>query len=162
MLARKSIGMVASVLNEGLFQVSDSAARIFDVSLVTGNQMDMEMLDGLARSLSLVDSDIESVDVLLRGKYLFGVFQNPAEAQQFLVLQLCKPRDMTFGNQQCVAGVDGKLVFDREEPFVLDQDRAIPPICQRTEQTAFHPLIPARTSLNITHRLDPNVLYPRL
>ena len=70
--------------------------------------------------------------------------------------------DVTFGNQQCVAGVDGELVFDREETFVLDQDRAIPPICQRAEQTAYHAQVSARTSLSITHRFDPKILYPKL
>ncbi|MGB6720210.1 MAG: hypothetical protein WBE72_05400 [Terracidiphilus sp.] len=158
MLTKKSIGMVLSVLNQGLLQVSDSAARIFHVSLVTGYQMDVKMLDSLACCLALVDSDIESVDVLLRRKHFFGILQNATEAEQLLVPQLRKPRDMTFGNQQCVAGVDGKLIFDREEPLVFDQDGSVPTVCQRTEQTAFHPLISARTSLCITHSFDPKVL----
>src|SRR5258708_27868524 len=109
MLARKSIGMVVSVLNQGGFDVSDSATRILDVSLVSGDQMDVKMLDGLTCCLSLVDSDIESVDLLPCGKHLLGLLENAAETEKFLVPQIRKPRNMTFGNQQSVARVDWEL-----------------------------------------------------
>jgi hypothetical protein len=95
--------------------------------------MDVKMLDGLACGLSLVDSNIESVNALLRGKYLLGILQNATEAEQLLVPQLCKPGHVTLGNKQRVARIDWELVFHREEQSVVQQDRTIPLICQRTE-----------------------------
>jgi hypothetical protein len=113
------------------FFIGDDASYptpgIFHIALVTRNDVDMQVMDGLACGCSDIDTDIVTIGVILFVTDLFGPGNKSPEVHQFFIVDIEITGKMTIGNDQemplagrmAIPGSEAILTLDNQAPARL-------------------------------------------
>lgn len=99
-----------------------AASRILHVAFVPGDEVAVEVEDGLAGVGSAVHPDIVAVGLMGGGNDGFGLFDDLREVFLLFSGEVKKIFSDLVGDDQKVTGWNGKSVFDDEEIIIPVQD----------------------------------------
>lgn len=102
--------------------MSHAASRILRVAFVSGDEVAVEMKDGLSGIGAAVHPNVVAVGVMGGGNDGFGLFDDLREVFLLFFGEVKKIFPDLVGDDQKVTGRDGKSVFDDEEIVIPVQD----------------------------------------
>lgn len=99
-----------------------AASRILHIAFVSGDEVAVEMEDGLSGIGSAVHPDVVGVGLMGGRNDGFGLFDHLRKVFLLFFGEVKKIFPDLVGDDQKVAGRDGKSVFDDEEIIIPVQD----------------------------------------
>lgn len=95
-----------------------------DIACVAGDDVEMELGDGLAGSRAVVEAEVEGVGRWseLRGQVLLGPVDPDEKAGLFGGGQLLEPGDRAARDNESMAGGDGEFVGDHSKEVVEGEE----------------------------------------
>ena len=102
--------------------VADAASGVVDVVLVAGDEVDVEVGDGLARGLADVDADVEAVGAVAGEDGLSGEGEGGGELGLLLGGGVEPGGDVAAGDEKGVAVAHGEGVPEGEDGGALVED----------------------------------------